>query len=61
MPALILEGGTMRPIFTCGVLDALLDHDLMFDYVSGVSAGITYSFSYLSKQRKSRAISSSFE
>ncbi len=51
MPALILEGGTMRPIFTCGVLDALLDHDLMFDYVSGVSAGITYSFSYLSKQR----------
>lgn len=51
MPALILEGGTMRPIFTCGVLDALLDNDLMFDYVSGVSAGITYSFSYLSRQR----------
>ncbi len=51
MPALILEGGTMRPIFTCGVLDALLDNDIMFDYVSGVSAGITYAFSYLSKQR----------
>lgn len=51
MPGLILEGGTFRPVFTCGVLDALLDHDLMFDYVSGVSAGITYAYSYLSRQR----------
>lgn len=51
MPGLILEGGTFRPVFTCGVLDALLDHDLMFDYVIGVSAGITYAFSYLSRQK----------
>ena len=51
MPGLILEGGTFRPVFSCGVLDALLDEGLMFDYVSGVSAGITYAFSYLAGQR----------
>lgn len=51
MPGLILEGGTFRPVFSCGVLDALLDEGLMFDYVSGVSAGITYAFSYLARQR----------
>lgn len=50
MPGLILEGGTMRPIFSCGVMDALLAHGLMFDYVVGVSAGITNAFSYLSRQ-----------
>lgn len=50
MPGLILEGGTFRPIFSCGVMDALLHHDVMFDYVIGVSAGITDGFSYLSRQ-----------
>ncbi len=50
MPGLILEGGTFRPIFSCGVMDALLDHDIMFDYVIGVSAGITDATSYLSRQ-----------
>ena len=33
-------------------MDALLDHDLLFDYVIGVSAGITYAASYLSRQRE---------
>ena len=51
MPALVLEGGTFRPIFSCGVMDALLDNNINFDYVIGVSAGITHGFSYLSKQR----------
>ncbi len=51
MPGLILEGGTFRPIFSCGVMDALLDNDLMFDYVIGVSAGITDGVSYVSRQR----------
>lgn len=51
MPGLILEGGTFRPIFSSGVMDALLEHDLMFDYVIGVSAGITDGFSYVSRQR----------
>ena len=45
MPGLVLEGGTFRPVFSCGVMDALLDNDIMFDYVIGVSAGITYAAS----------------
>lgn len=52
MSALILEGGTFRPIFSSGVMDALLDYDVEFPYVIGVSAGITDGFSYVSKQSK---------
>ncbi|MDU4883232.1 MAG: patatin family protein [Clostridium celatum] len=51
MPSLILEGGTFRPIFTAGVLDALLDNNIAFPYCIGVSAGITNGVSYISKQR----------
>lgn len=52
MPGLVLEGGTFRPIFSCGVMDALLDNNLMFDYVIGVSAGITDAVSYVSRQKR---------
>lgn len=52
MPALILEGGTFRPIFSSGVMDALVDQGVEFPYVIGVSAGITDGFSYVSKQTK---------
>lgn len=51
MPGLILEGGTFRPIFSAGVMDALLDNNIMFPYCIGVSAGISNGVSYLSKQR----------
>ena len=51
MPGLILEGGTFRPIFSAGVMDALLDNDIMFPYCIGVSAGITNGVSYISKQK----------
>lgn len=51
MPGLILEGGTFRPVFSCGVMDALLAHGLKFDYISGVSAGITNGISYVSGQK----------
>ena len=51
MPSLILEGGTFRPIFTAGILDALLDNNIIFPYCIGVSAGITNGVSYISKQR----------
>ena len=40
MAGLVLEGGTFRPIFSCGVMDALLDNGIEFPYVIGVSAGI---------------------
>lgn len=52
MPSLILEGGTLRPIFSSGVMDALLDHEIMFPYCIGVSAGISNGFSYISKQKE---------
>lgn len=52
MPGLVLEGGTFRPIFSCGVMDTLLEHNLMFDYVIGVSAGITNGVSYVSQQKE---------
>lgn len=52
MPGLVLEGGTFRPIFSAGVMDALLDEDIMFPYCIGVSAGITDGFSYASRQKE---------
>lgn len=51
MPSLILEGGTFRPIFSCGVMDTLLDENIMFPYCIGVSAGISDGVSYLSRQK----------
>lgn len=52
MAGLVLEGGTFRPIFSCGVMDAFLDEGIMFPYIIGVSAGITDAFSYVSKQKE---------
>lgn len=51
MPSLILEGGTLRAIFSAGVMDALLDNNITFPYCIGVSAGITNGISYISQQR----------
>lgn len=51
MPGLILEGGTFRPIFSAGCMDALLDCHIMFPYCIGVSAGISDGFSYVSRQK----------
>ena len=47
---LVLEGGALRTIFSTGVFDAMLEKDLMADYVIGVSAGIAYGVSYVSRQ-----------
>ncbi len=48
---LVLEGGAHRTIFSCGVMDAMLDAGIQADYVIGASAGITYGISYLSGQK----------
>lgn len=48
---LVLEGGGMRGVFTCGVLDYLMDRDIRFPYTIGVSAGACNGLSYLSRQR----------
>lgn len=49
--ALILEGGGMRGVFTCGVLDNLMDRGLRFPYTIGVSAGACNGLSFMSRQR----------
>jgi predicted patatin/cPLA2 family phospholipase len=48
---LILEGGGMRGVFTCGVLDNLMDKGIRFPYTIGVSAGACNGLSYMSGQR----------
>lgn len=52
MSSLVLEGGTFRPVFSSGVMDALLEYDILFPYIIGVSAGITHGVSYISKQKR---------
>ena len=47
---IVVEGGALRTIFSSGVCDALVEADLLPDYVVGVSAGIAYGVSYVSRQ-----------
>ena len=47
---LILEGGAMRGLFTCGVLDVLLENDIRFDGAAGISAGAVFGCNYKSGQ-----------
>ena len=47
---LVLEGGGMRGVFTSGVLDALMKHEMYFPYVAAVSAGACNGLSYMSRQ-----------
>lgn len=48
---LVLEGGGMRGVYTAGVLEYFLEHDIFFPYVIGVSAGACNAASYLSRQK----------
>ncbi len=50
MPGLVLEGGSLRGIFSAGVMDALIEEDIYFNYCVGVSAGISNGISYISRQ-----------
>lgn len=54
---LVLEGGGMRGVFTCGVLDAFMKHDLYFNYVVAVSAGACNGMSYISRQPRRARLS----
>lgn len=47
---LICEGGAMRGLFTAGVLDVLLENQVTFDGMVGVSAGATFGCNFKSKQ-----------
>ncbi|MDO4500082.1 MAG: patatin family protein [Erysipelotrichaceae bacterium] len=48
---LILEGGSMRGMFTAGVLDVFMENDIKFDGVIGVSAGTVFGCNYKSHQK----------
>lgn len=47
---LVLEGGAMRGMFTCGVIDVMMENNISFDGLSGVSAGAIFGCNYKSKQ-----------
>lgn len=48
--ALVLEGGSLRGVFTAGVLDVFMEQEIELSYVNGVSAGSMSGMSYVSKQ-----------
>ena len=41
---LVLEGGGMKCAYTAGILDAMMDNGVTFDYCIGVSAGSANGF-----------------
>ena len=45
---LVLEGGGTRGLYTAGVLDAFMEHNIEFDGVIGVSAGAIHGCSFVS-------------
>lgn len=47
---LILEGGAMRGMFTCGVMDVMMENGIEFDGAVGVSAGAAFGVNYKSGQ-----------
>lgn len=55
--ALLFEGGGMRASYTAGFLNNLLENEIYFDYVAGISAGSSHSVNYLSRdiQRSKRS------
>lgn len=54
---LVLEGGGMRGVFTSGVLDAFMKHNLYFKYIVAVSAGACNGMSYVSHQPRRARVS----
>ena len=47
---LVLEGGAMRCMFTCGVIDVMMEHGIVLDGAIGVSAGAGVGVNYKSHQ-----------
>ena len=47
---LVLEGGGMRGLYTAGVLDVLMEEEIEFDGLVGVSAGAVFGCNYKSHQ-----------
>ena len=47
---LILEGGAMRGIFSCGVTDVFMENGITFDGAAGISAGAVFGCNIKSRQ-----------
>ena len=47
---LVLEGGAMRGLFTAGIIDVMMEHDVWPDGLIGVSAGAAFGCNYKSRQ-----------
>lgn len=47
---LVMEGGAMRGIFTCGVLDVFMENGIEFNGAIGVSAGAVFGCNFKSRQ-----------
>ncbi len=47
---LVMEGGAMRGMFTCGVIDVFMENGITFDGAVGISAGAVFGCNYKSKQ-----------
>ncbi len=47
---LVLEGGAMRGLFSAGVIDVLMENNIEFNSIVGVSAGAAFGCNYKSKQ-----------
>ena len=47
---LVMEGGAMRGMFTAGVIDVMMEHQITFDGAMGVSAGAVFGCNYKSNQ-----------
>jgi len=50
LTGLVLEGGAMRGLFTAGVLDVLMENEIVLDGTIGVSAGAVFGCNYQSGQ-----------
>ena len=50
MKALVMEGGAMRGMFTCGVMDVLMQNGVDFDGAAGISAGAVFGCNFKSRQ-----------
>ena len=47
---LVLEGGGLRSLFSAGVIDVMMENQITFDGIIGVSAGATFGSNYKSGQ-----------
>ena len=47
---LVLEGGAMRGLFSAGIIDVLMENDVQFDGIVGVSAGAAFGCNMKSRQ-----------